>query len=119
MSYEGYQQCLCTNGHYWTVDCYDHSRNDLCPDCGSPIAWENGVDLTNGSDPNDPSSMPVELEVATPAVVADLSVALDKLLNLIQPSPVDREAFLKLCIPKRLSEATYRVPKNQGRRSSL
>ena len=51
MSYEGYNQVLCEKGHYHTFDAYDsYSRLDWkCPVCQSKVAWDNSVNLTNGS----------------------------------------------------------------------
>lgn len=55
MSYEGFSQLLCKNGHYWEVDCNELTYLDSfeeyprCPICGEQIVWENMVDLTNGS----------------------------------------------------------------------
>ena len=53
MSFEGYYQCLCDHGHYWTEDCYtifsgDDSKS-ICPECKNPHIWKNLVDITNGS----------------------------------------------------------------------
>lgn len=47
MSYEGYVQFICPQGHYWTEDCYQ-DRGE-CPKCGYAAIWENSVDITNGS----------------------------------------------------------------------
>lgn len=70
MSFEGYYQILCRNGHIASADCYDYPRftierkgvqieNDFdriwdepiwkCPVCGELAAWWNLVDVTNGS----------------------------------------------------------------------
>jgi len=54
MSYEGYSQLLCKNGHYWKKDCYELDYMDKkdyprCPVCGEKHVWENMVDVTNGS----------------------------------------------------------------------
>ena len=51
MSYEGYDQVLCENGHYHTYDCYDfwEAEGWNCPTCGAKAAWSNMVDVTNGS----------------------------------------------------------------------
>jgi hypothetical protein len=51
MSYEGYTQVLCENGHYFTYNCYDYEDFDgwKCPECQTEIAWSNMVDETNGS----------------------------------------------------------------------
>lgn len=48
MSWEGYHQRLCSNGHYWTVDGY-LSEPEECRVCGEKFVWENIVDTTNGS----------------------------------------------------------------------
>jgi hypothetical protein len=50
MSYEGYIQQVCPNGHYLEVDCYAADLDDekSCPHCGEEWAWENSVDTTNG-----------------------------------------------------------------------
>ena len=50
MSYEGYNQVLCKNGHYETFDVYmDSIEHWKCSACGEGVRWWNGVDLTNGS----------------------------------------------------------------------
>ncbi len=46
MSYEGYIQYWCKNGHYWTYDCYGPTFAS-CPTCAGAIAVENSVDETN------------------------------------------------------------------------
>lgn len=48
MSYEGYEQVLCENGHYATVDCYNFDEDWRCFYCGAKAKWTNGVNLTNG-----------------------------------------------------------------------
>lgn len=48
MSYEGYRQALCQEGHYYTYDVYNPYVD--CPYCHSPTAWENSVDQTNGEE---------------------------------------------------------------------
>ncbi len=48
MSYEGYYQFLCKNGHRWAVDAYSgDEKTEKCPDCGGKVYWWNLVDLTN------------------------------------------------------------------------
>ena len=44
MSYEGYEQVICKNGHYFERDCWESAP---CS-CLAPDAWVNGVDETNG-----------------------------------------------------------------------
>lgn len=52
MSYEGYDQCICANGHYWTEDLtYLEDDEMKCPFCEAKIAWFNSVDCTNGDNP--------------------------------------------------------------------
>lgn len=50
MSFEGYIQKLCKNGHYWTADAsiYSDDEDNICDVCGEKACWENLVDLTNG-----------------------------------------------------------------------
>ena len=52
MSYEGYEQYWCKNGHYWTIDSsltmWDE-RKQKCPICGEMEVFSNGVNTTNGS----------------------------------------------------------------------
>ena len=49
MSYEGFEQHLCKNGHYYCCEpsgYYCDTTN--CPDCGEESAFCNSVDQTNG-----------------------------------------------------------------------
>jgi hypothetical protein len=46
MSYEGYVQCICSNGHYFNDDS-SYGATSNCPTCKAPAAWENNVDETN------------------------------------------------------------------------
>lgn len=59
MSYEGYQQYLCPEGHLWNLDCNWHMASPLpelqngwplCPDCKKPPVWTNPIDETNSCD---------------------------------------------------------------------
>ena len=50
MSYEGYVQTICENGHYSEFDAHDTRwvRGEIeCPECESEIVWVNEVDETN------------------------------------------------------------------------
>lgn len=53
MSYEGYSQFLCKEGHYWTEDShltmYSELEENKCPICNESAIYENMVDVTNGS----------------------------------------------------------------------
>lgn len=52
MSYEGYEQHICKNGHYFNnYDIYSVMFSDdpvKCSYCQAPSAWRNCVDQTNG-----------------------------------------------------------------------
>jgi hypothetical protein len=50
MSYQGYEQNLCKNGHYSTADRYMFSDH-VCPICQGEIVWCNLVDETNPPGP--------------------------------------------------------------------
>ncbi len=59
MSYEGYTQVLCKNGHYDTYDCYAYAEYECgfedsdvwhCPICGEYGEFYNSVDQTNCDD---------------------------------------------------------------------
>ena len=62
MSFEGYHEKLCRNGHYWTADVY--VDRPACPRCGEPAAWEHTVDQTNGQIEDAPETQPYPLETA-------------------------------------------------------
>lgn len=52
MSFEGYYQILCKNGHYDTCDVYIFDWAETCWECSickEKVGWMNTVDLTNGS----------------------------------------------------------------------
>lgn len=64
MSWEGYYQLLCKNGHQWSVDGYDYSSECcLCPHCKEPSVYWNQVDQTNDNGDEDV----VEFEEIEPA----------------------------------------------------
>ena len=98
MSYEGYHQVLCRNGHYVEIDCYEEPlfceqpRFDLdckiwtCPICGEKAYWSNSVDVTNESFDKDGNRIDdfVELRKTTSVdqnklnLVKSLAAVLDK-----------------------------------------
>ena len=45
MSYEGYTEYLCKDGHYSTSDCW--CENLSCPICNKEVVWKHEVDQTN------------------------------------------------------------------------
>lgn len=46
MSFEGYYQKMCKNGHAWETDVY--VDDDACSECGLASVWSHMVDETNG-----------------------------------------------------------------------
>lgn len=77
MSYEGYVQLLCPNGHNWNIDCYQFDTGyypvdspvelppcHFCPVCKQKYAWSNSVDQTNCDEHGY-----IELEIDVPAVI--------------------------------------------------
>ena len=48
MSFEGYYQVLCKNGHLYENDVYNTDLEEWKCWCGESVAWYNIVDQTNG-----------------------------------------------------------------------
>jgi len=48
MSYEGFEQHVCKNGHRYDIPVMYYGDSDNCHVCGAESAWFNGVDDTNG-----------------------------------------------------------------------
>ena len=69
MPYEGYVEYLCENGHKYNHDIFgdEHLWTPLyifcCPECGQPPVYFHHVDVTNGSDPDQPGTYPAETRV--------------------------------------------------------
>jgi hypothetical protein len=61
MSYEGFEQYLCENGHYHTFDAYEDVPKS-CPFCDKRWAWRHSVDQTNGEIRGCPGTRPVRLK---------------------------------------------------------
>lgn len=60
MSYEGYTQYICTEGHYDARDAHDDywDEHPTCSVCGSHFRWSHMVDQTNGFEEGDPNTFP-------------------------------------------------------------
>lgn len=54
MSYEGYREYLCKNGHYFSFNVWNEPEKPECPCCGNPPELYHGVDQTNGYDESNP-----------------------------------------------------------------
>ncbi|MEK6832782.1 MAG: hypothetical protein AABY32_01935 [Nanoarchaeota archaeon] len=50
MSYQGYEQAICENGHYFHLPCTYGLEKDMdearCPVCKAKVVWFNSVDET-------------------------------------------------------------------------
>lgn len=68
MSYEGYYQQWCPNGHYDECDALQHDWDERCIDCGEPYVLEHSVDLTNDGGPSGKGWGYIQPEVDIPAV---------------------------------------------------
>jgi len=91
MSYEGYEQLICENGHEFSIDAYetmtysddvcdDPHKEIKCPVCEGKVVWWNAVDLTNGSWDDDGERIDgyFELDIKTTAVHCECAVCGDK-----------------------------------------
>jgi hypothetical protein len=99
MSYEGYEQFMCKNGHLDEHDCYlaPNTKYWKCPTCKENCAWWNSVDQTN------------ELDEETGIYPGEIGLELAEDQN----SPVTE---CPTCKHNTYSEPVYKVPE-KGRRS--
>ena len=99
MSFEGYDQCICKNGHHFTKDVYCGYIADFeCPICKEKVAWWNIVDVTNGSFENmERIDGYIDLKIKTKAKTCKC----DKCNNIHV-----------------IEDATYQIPKKGGHRVS-
>ena len=56
MSYEGYEQFICEDGHYTVMG--PHYFDIPACDCGKRMKWNCSVDITNGFEEDAPWSKP-------------------------------------------------------------
>ena len=60
MSYEGFEEYLCEDGHYTTQDAmawmHGCGGSEICSVCQKRIAWSHAVDETNGYDEDHPGT---------------------------------------------------------------
>ena len=61
MSYEGYEEYICENKHYFAVDSFMFGE-DVCPHCGAKPAYYHSVDVTNGEIEDEPGTQPAPYE---------------------------------------------------------
>ena len=60
MSFEGFYNFLCKNGHLGSGDCYSSEPEDWTCHCGQPCAWWELVDQTNGYDPKSETKLKID-----------------------------------------------------------
>jgi len=123
MSFEGYYQLLCENGHHFAADCYSHYGSDfsdtICPDCGAPVAWWNLVNQTNccscygvEEDKYDPSMCEMELSFDEIQKTCQFNGA-----GYIEPE-IDRSAITSICNEcgnvKTIAQTRYKIPEHTG-----
>ena len=58
MSYEGYEQYLCTEGHLTEYDVWGIPETFICPRCSGSKAFVWAVDVTNGEVDGDDNTKP-------------------------------------------------------------
>jgi hypothetical protein len=63
MSYEGSEEFLCANGHYFCQSCYSDAPPH-CWHCDAPLAYWHAIDETNGEDDRLPSTKPAPKQQA-------------------------------------------------------
>lgn len=96
MSYEGYSQFLCRNGHYWKVDALGmmfDSEKQQCPICWEDEVFENMVDVTNGS------------------FDEETGERIDGYINLKIKS--ENSGTCSNCGEKHICEITYQIPEDE------
>lgn len=99
MSFEGFYQMLCENGHSMHEDVYgfDEPENKLCSICGKKVAWWNLVDTTNGSWDDD-------------------GKRIDGYVKLKQDEP-EKTCTCPNCGNNHVvKQQTYKIPKSRGHR---
>jgi hypothetical protein len=114
MSFEGYMQYLCSQGHEFHADI--NEGRATCPNCGNDPVWAHTVDQTNGVEEQHQDTFPVALKLKTPRVVSD---PYDVLLRAIRESggvasQGTLTAYAELLNPKTLKVETYHVPTTVG-----
>lgn len=106
MSYEGYEQLLCENGHHRAIDAMETMYGDYDPKtwkctCGAGLTWWNAVDQTNGSFEQDPDGNEVRI---------------DGYVELEVDRPETTETCDHCGHTAVVDEVTYKIPEGKGHR---
>lgn len=100
MSWEGYEQVICKNGHYYNRNCmFGANEPEFCPYCSEEDAWRNIVDITNGSFDVNPITGEAE------RIDGYIELEIDKPEETQQCSCCGHVRVIK--------EATYKIPKKE------
>jgi hypothetical protein len=68
MSYEGFEEHLCANGHLRIFDAFDSIIDeDMKCNCGAPFVFCHSVNQTNGVIAGDSSTVGYHFRIDTPA----------------------------------------------------
>ena len=135
MSYSGWVQILCKNGHYATADCWDFPKfkeSDCgvlwtCPVCGELAVWYNSINTTNGGycekwdkESNiceEENDYDVEWARCDEEQLARCKKNCGRIDGYVELE-VDKEEETKLCLwcecRKVISQKTYKIPEGKG-----
>lgn len=118
MSWEGFVQVLCANGHVGSQTA-DY-RDDTCLLCDAPIIWENVVHETNGNYCDCKAGKEAEESLSGFSELPGCSSCdrgrIDCYVELKQLTPEEVETCTHCGASKVVKDATYEVPVNKGRR---
>lgn len=106
MSYEGFEEYICANGHYFSMNCYD-SRPHGCPqgDCDAQMVWHHSVDETNGfyEDSTDTYPAPRE-EIGWDDIPHTDHYGNNYFTKRLKYKPAEGSAWAKLPTPEEIAE---------------
>lgn len=113
MSYEGYVQVICKNGHldHCPDDCL-YDEDEPCEYCGAEIVWRNHVDDTNCEDYGYIDMDKLELAPLKPATAVDTQ-------QLLQKQPIVYQLRKKqnnfVCIAQMVVNTSTSIQENDQR----
>ena len=126
MSYEGWEQILCKNGHYHSADCHDYLEYDesvpyldlekvwKCPTCGERAVWWNAVDVTNGSYCSSP-----ECKGKDGGCEWCDNGRIDGYVELEEATQVETSVCDKCGLTRTINQPTYKIQQQCGHRVNI